>query len=101
MGENHMPDSDDPHHRKAGLMADVQTLKRELVEKRRKLAGYESDMMGKMDERGLDITRFEIEHLQHDIHDIEGALVRQQAEPSDLPISAKNSNERTTENLMN
>ena len=82
-------------------MADEPTLKRELVEKRRKLAGYESGMMGKMDERDRDTTLFEMEHLQHDIHDIEGALVRQQAKPSGLPIAAQKLNERTIENLMN
>ena len=63
-------------------MADVPTLKQELVEKRRKLADYESCTTGKMDRSDLDITLFEIEHLQHDIHNIEGALVRQQAKPS-------------------
>ena len=65
-------------------MADVPTLKRDLVEKKRKLAGCESGVMGKMDERDRDTTRFEMEHLQHDIHDIEGALVRQQAKQDDL-----------------
>jgi hypothetical protein len=71
-----------PAHGEAALVADAQALERELVEKKKKLADFESGMMGKMDARGLDVTRFEIEHLKHEIQDIKGILARKRTKSS-------------------